>query len=85
MQMINRALELLYSLSSLHIRQGRQLGKLASELSNCSGVELLPYHNLGEGKRMQLGRNDAFSAETPSAEYMQQLRSIAAAFGKPVL
>ena len=62
-----------------------QLGKLASELPNCSGVELLPYHNLGEGKRMQLGRSDAFSAETPSAEYMQQLRSIAAAFGKPVL
>lgn len=59
------------------------LGELARHVSSCTRVELLPYHNLGEGKRRQLGQVP-FIGETPSEERMESLRRIVAQGGKPV-
>lgn len=59
------------------------LGALAQELPGCTRVELLPYHDLGEGKRRQLGE-EAFPGEIPTQEHMDALRQIVAAWGKPV-
>lgn len=52
------------------------LRDLASSIPSCSQVHLLPYHNLGEGKRAQLGDPNAFFAVVPSAEHMEQLRDL---------
>lgn len=54
----------------------KQLGELASSLHSCSQVHLLPYHNLGEGKREQLGNPSAFKSEIPDNEHMSRLRHI---------
>ncbi len=59
------------------------LGELAGRVPSCTRVELLPYHNLGEGKRRQLG-HAPFDGETPSEERMESLRRIVAQGGKPV-
>lgn len=54
----------------------RRLGALAASLPSCSQVHLLPYHNLGEGKREQLGKPSVFTAKIPANEHMEQLRRI---------
>ena len=54
----------------------KQLGELASSLHSCSQVHLLPYHNLGEGKREQLGAPSSFITEIPGTEHMNRLRCI---------
>lgn len=61
-----------------------RLRDLAASVPTCSQVHLLPYHNLGEGKREQLGDPAAFTAEIPSAEHMERLRDIIRESGKPV-
>ena len=48
-----------------------------------SRVELLPYHNLGEGKRQQLGE-EPFPGQVPTEEHMEALRQIVVTCGKPV-
>jgi pyruvate formate lyase activating enzyme len=53
----------------------RGLGRLGAELSACARIQLLPYHNLGEGKRQQLG-GEAFCAVTPDEARMEQLREL---------
>lgn len=43
----------------------------------CSEIDLLPYHNLGEGKRVQLEPEvEGFTSCTPSDEEMETLRDI---------
>ena len=59
------------------------LGDLARHVPGCTRVELLPYHNLGEGKRRQLGQA-GFPGKVPSAEYMESLRKIVSQGGKTV-
>ncbi len=45
-------------------------------------VNLLPYHNLGEGKRVQLETGtEAFQSHTPSEEEMEALRCIVRGYG----
>lgn len=61
----------------------KALGELARQTPGCSRVELLPYHNLGEGKRQQLGEKP-FPGQVPSQEHMAQLQAIVAESGKPV-
>lgn len=61
----------------------KALGGLAKGVPGCTRVELLPYHNLGEGKRRQLG-HAPFQGETPSQEQMEHLRAIVAQGGKAV-
>ena len=51
-------------------------GRLAAALPAVRRVELLPYHNLGEGKRAQLGDSHTFAAEIPSAEQMEACRAL---------
>jgi pyruvate formate lyase activating enzyme len=53
-----------------------KIGKLASAIPSCQRVELLPYHNLGVGKRKQLGSAENFTTEIPSKEYMEELRNV---------
>ncbi len=60
------------------------LSALASATPGCSRVELLPYHNLGEGKRQQLGE-EPFPGQVPTEEHMEALRQIVRACGKPVV
>lgn len=59
------------------------LSALASAIPGCSRVELLPYHNLGEGKRQQLGE-EPFPGQVPTEEHMEALRQIVVTCGKPV-
>ena len=46
------------------------LAALANELPNCQGVEIMPYHRLGEGKLERLGADGTYRAvaESPEAE-----------------
>ena len=45
-------------------------------------VNLLPYHNLGEGKRVQLETDiEPFSSHTPSEQEMESLREIVRSYG----
>lgn len=46
-----------------------------------SEIDLLPYHNLGEGKRMQLEREQGFVTEVPSAQHVEALRDILRGYG----
>lgn len=62
----------------------RAIGQLAAELQHLEFVQLLPYHNLGEGKRVALGR-DAFVCEVPSAEHMESRREIVRQAGGSVV
>jgi len=54
----------------------RRVGQLAKALPRCTGVDLLPYHNLGVGKRSQLGYEAEFTAQVPDGGYMERLRDI---------
>lgn len=54
----------------------RNLGELAASLPSCSQVHLLPYHNLGDGKREQLGIPSIFTSRIPTNEHMDHLRRI---------
>lgn len=54
----------------------KRLGQLAASLPSCSQVHLLPYHNLGEGKREQLGASSVFTSEIPTNDHMDHLRQI---------
>lgn len=48
----------------------------------CSEINLLPYHNLGQGKLEQLEPGtEGFSSHTPSEEAMEALRSILRGYG----
>ena len=60
------------------------LAALAKATLGCTRVELLPYHNLGEGKRQQLGE-EPFPGQVPTEEHMEALRQIVRACGKPVV
>lgn len=59
------------------------LGRFLTEHGvRCSEVHLLPYHNLGEGKRAQLEPgSDGFHSHTPSEEALEQLREILHGYG----
>lgn len=59
------------------------LADLAKATPGCTRVELLPYHDLGEGKRQQLGEAP-FSGQVPAEEQMERLRQIVRACGKEV-
>lgn len=49
---------------------------IRDNLPSCIEVNLLPYHNLGEGKKTQLDRDDAFLCSVPEPELMEHLRDI---------
>lgn len=46
-----------------------------------SEIDLLPYHNLGEGKRMQLEREQGFVSEVPDPARVEALRDILRGYG----
>jgi pyruvate formate lyase activating enzyme len=48
----------------------RALAELSKELPNCQGMEIMPYHRLGEGKLERLGMDGTrrVVAESPEAE-----------------
>lgn len=52
------------------------LAELAKSVPTATQLHLLPYHDLGEGKREQLGEGQAFRAEIPTAEHMERLRDL---------
>lgn len=62
------------------------LGRFLSERGiRCSEINLLPYHNLGEGKREQLEPGTGgFSSRTPSVEELDALRDVLRGYGLPV-
>ncbi len=61
------------------------LGKFVSEeLGADVPVNLLPYHRLGEGKAENLGKEVQFSADVPSDEHMNRLKSIVESYGLAV-
>lgn len=49
-----------------------------------SEVDLLPYHRLGVGKALSLGIPSPFTAQPPSDERMESLRSLVESRGVPV-
>lgn len=58
---------------------------LAGELGNLTGAELLPYHKLGRGKYISLGREyELEKLECPTEEQMEEYRKILAAYHIPV-
>lgn len=62
------------------------LGRFLTENHiRCSEINLLPYHNLGEGKRTQLEPGtEGFVSRTPSDAEMESLRTILRGYGFPV-
>ena len=59
------------------------LGRFLTEKAiRCSEINLLPYHNLGEGKREQLEPGtEGFTSRTPSQEEVERLRDILRGYG----
>lgn len=59
------------------------LGRFLTEKAiRCSEINLLPYHNLGEGKRTQLEPgSEGFQSHTPSDAEMEVLRDILRSYG----
>lgn len=59
------------------------LGRFLTEHHiRCSEIDLLPYHNLGEGKREQLEPDtEGFRSHAPSDEEMEALRDILRGYG----
>ena len=59
------------------------LGRFLTEKAiRCSEINLLPYHNLGEGKREQLEPGtEGFTSRTPSQEEVELLRDILRGYG----
>ena len=62
----------------------RAIGMLVGELKHVESVQLLPYHNLGEGKREALGR-EAFECKVPEKEYMDNRREVVRSTGVTTL
>jgi pyruvate formate lyase activating enzyme len=59
-----------------------RIGEIYQGLHNCLGVELLPYHALGNSKYEKLGMDYHSPAEwTPSLEQMEHARGILRADG----
>lgn len=53
-----------------------------NNLTHCTQVHLLPYHNLGESKFEQLEKSpNGFSSHIPSNEDMEKLRDIVRSYG----
>ncbi|MBR6561445.1 MAG: glycyl-radical enzyme activating protein, partial [Oscillospiraceae bacterium] len=63
------------------------LAELAKSVATATQLHLLPYHDLGEGKREQLGEGQAFRVGIPTAEHMERLREMlrSSGVGIPVL
>lgn len=59
------------------------LGRFLTEKGiRVSEIDLLPYHNLGEGKRVQLEPgSEGFTSHTPTTEEMEALRDILRGYG----
>ena len=59
------------------------MGRFLTEKAiRCSEINLLPYHNLGEGKREQLEPGtEGFTSRTPSQEEVELLRDILRGYG----
>jgi pyruvate formate lyase activating enzyme len=60
-------------------------GKLGKEI-HAEKVSILPFHKLGEGKRQQIGKKDAFdaTADPSSKQSVQKAQEIIESFGVPV-
>lgn len=54
---------------------------IRDNLPTCEAVELLPYHQLGEGKSLQLGKGAAIKSHHPSESGMEALRDIIRSYG----
>lgn len=55
---------------------------LKSQVPTCQEVNLLPYHNLGEGKRVQLEyEGEIFETHVPSEEELERARGILREYG----
>jgi pyruvate formate lyase activating enzyme len=61
----------------------RLMGAFLSEkIPTCTEVNLLPYHNMGEGKKDQLEKGlSAFTSHTPSVNELEHLLSILMSYG----
>jgi pyruvate formate lyase activating enzyme len=63
----------------------RQTGSFLSTLPNVPAVELLPYHNIAEGKYAGLGRNyELAEIHPPTQEHMQTITTLLAMYGLTV-
>lgn len=55
---------------------------LRDQVPTCKEINLLPYHKLGEGKRIQLeGDEEPFETRVPTEEEMEHLRQILRSYG----
>lgn len=62
-----------------------KMGKFIKEnVRTCQEVNLLPYHNLGDGKRSQLEEKLTFIGRPPGTEKMDKLKSILRSYGVEV-
>ncbi|MBR6372258.1 MAG: glycyl-radical enzyme activating protein [Victivallales bacterium] len=50
----------------------QQIADLANSLKGCQRIDIEPYHPLGEGKALKLGREMTFHAEQPSASRVME-------------
>ncbi|MCJ7551842.1 MAG: glycyl-radical enzyme activating protein, partial [Anaerolineae bacterium] len=58
--------------------------RLAHSLPHLAGVDLLPYHRLGKGKRALLGQDDNEVSHPPEPAQVQAWKAQFAAAGLPV-
>lgn len=54
---------------------------LRDEVKTCQEVNLLPYHNLGVGKKSQLEEDSVFVSHAPGEGEMENLRNIIRSYG----
>ncbi|MGF1735635.1 glycyl-radical enzyme activating protein [Photobacterium satsumensis] len=57
-----------YNLSDAHLEA---IARLGESMANIQKVELLPYHNFGKGKAVEIGREYDVDAELPTDEDVQ--------------
>ncbi|MBW8381912.1 MAG: glycyl-radical enzyme activating protein, partial [Youngiibacter sp.] len=59
-----------------------RMAKFISEkVRTCQEVNLLPYHNLGDGKKSQLEEKLSFSSKPPGIDELERLKSIIRSYG----
>lgn len=56
---------------------------ISKEIPTCREVNLLPFHKMGESKKIQLEKRVDFSARTPENGEMEMLRTIVSKYGIP--
>ena len=54
------------------------------EVPTCAEVNLLPFHKMGESKKIQLEEENSFESRTPEETEMEELRDVIRGYGIPV-